>query len=77
VTQTCHHCGTHHGVEWEPSRTAYAKPVLNWWQRLLLDGEGLGAVPDPNDPAWLCRACAKEYHEFWDEMWNDYYHAIR
>lgn len=45
-------------------------PILNAWQRLMLDGEGLGEIPDPNVDPWLCRDCADEHKEYWDEMWS-------
>lgn len=25
-----------------------------------------------NAPVPLCRACAKEHHDYWDEMWAEY-----
>lgn len=59
------------GVEYERSRTMYAKPQLGAWKRLLLDEEGLGEVPDPNQASWLCRSCAKDYHEYWNDMWSN------
>jgi hypothetical protein len=42
------------GVKPESSRTMY-----HW------NGEG----EDPNRDVWLCRRCAKEHHEHWDDMW--------
>jgi hypothetical protein len=68
----CEHCGQIDGVELEPTRTAYAYPTPNAWRRLLWEDEGLsGTPPDPNSPSWLCRKCAVEYHEYWDEMWSN------
>lgn len=32
--------------------------------------------PDPNAPVPLCRPCAKDHHEYWDEMWGNYYNQI-
>ena len=32
------------------------------------DGKG----DDPNHPVLLCEDCAKEYHDYWQEMWDDY-----
>jgi hypothetical protein len=61
------------GVELEDSRTAYVRPRLDAWTRLLLDDELLGRPPDPNAPLWLCRDCAADHTEYWDEMWRDYY----
>ncbi len=31
------------------------------------------ADPAENISPWLCRPCAEEYHDNWDEMWADYY----
>jgi len=50
----CAHCGSKEGVELESSRTAYPKKEEE---------------PDPNAPIPLCRKCAKEHHEYWNEMW--------
>lgn len=58
TTEACIRCGTHEGVQMEPSRTAYS------W-----DGRG----KDPNENVPFCRDCAEEHHAYWDEMWNDYY----
>lgn len=60
-TKMCTACGTFQGVQLEPSRTAYH-----------FEGE-IGSPEDPNKPMALCRSCAKEYHEYWDEMWAEYY----
>lgn len=27
-------------------------------------------VNDPNAPVPLCRACAKDHHAYWDELWE-------
>ena len=51
----CECCGLFEGVETESSRTMYS------W-----DGQG----EDPNRPLRLCRSCAAEHHEHWDEMWE-------
>jgi len=42
-------------VQLESSRTMY-----HW------DGKG----EDPNRDVWLCPDCAKEHHDYWDEMWS-------
>jgi hypothetical protein len=57
----CLNCGSAEGVEMESSRTMY-----HW------EGEG----PDPNRPLPLCRECAKEHHENWDDQWSDYYGGL-
>lgn len=68
----CEQCEATAGVEYEGSRTAYAVPSVNAWQRLLLDDEGLTReLPDPNTGMWLCRDCAKDYQDYWDEMWEN------
>lgn len=67
----CEQCEATEGVELEGTRTAYAAPRINGWTRLLLDDEIADNSPDPNTGMWLCRDCAKEYHEYWDEMWEN------
>ena len=49
-------------VELESSRTCY-----RW------DGDG----EDPNRPVRLCRAHSELHHAHWDEMWAEYYSAVR
>ena len=58
------------GVEMESSRTCYAKPTLNFWEKLLLPEEGLDEGPEMNKPIPLCRPCAKQHHDDWDDMWK-------
>lgn len=67
----CIGCGRSEGVQLENSRTAYARSYT-LWDALLHDG----AIPDPNAPVPLCRDCAKEHHEYWNSMWDNYYAAI-
>ena len=55
----CANCGSTTGVELESSRTAYA------W-----DGQGV----DPNANVPLCRPCAEQHHEYWDEQWANVPH---
>ena len=31
---------------------------------------------DPNHPLPLCRECAEEHHEQWDDQWADYYGGL-
>lgn len=59
----CQHCGCKKEVIYEPSRTAY------YWDK---NKEAL----NPNAPIPLCRKCAKEHHEHWDEMWENYYSGL-
>ena len=52
----------------------YAPPVLNRYQRLSLLKDSLFDKPeDPNRPVMLCRSCAVDHHEYWDEMWDHVY----
>lgn len=53
----CLRCGSAEGVETESSRTMY---------------EPTERDPNPNAPIPLCRGCAKDHHEYWDDMWNEY-----
>jgi DNA-directed RNA polymerase subunit RPC12/RpoP len=58
----CQYCGRRvPGVERECSRTRYP------W-----NGEG----KDPNRDVYLCRDCAKDHHEHWDDRWADYYSGL-
>jgi hypothetical protein len=52
--------------------TAYARPRLNAWTRLLLEDELLGEPPDPNQDPILCDDCAEDYRSYWQEMWDEY-----
>ncbi len=66
----CERCEQVTDVTEQPSYTAYERPCLPSWKRLLLDEEGLGEPPDPNRCPWLCPACAAEHQEYWAEMWS-------
>jgi len=57
----CEHCGREGSAHWESSRTQY-----HW------DGKG----EDPNRAVALCSSCAERHHEYWDEMWQDYYSGL-
>jgi hypothetical protein len=76
----CERCGTQEGVELEDSRTAYAYESPTAWDRIRAEDGGLTPTPsvleDPNKPVNLCRACAKEHHDYWDEMWREYYGGL-
>lgn len=54
----------------------YAWPRLTFWERLKLDGEGLGERPNPNRDLMLCRDCAADHHANWDETWKEYYASL-
>lgn len=72
-------CETTEGVQEEACRTAYDASCTH---------EDCAAHPElkkacfeatdrkRNRTAWLCRACAKEYHAYWDEMWSTYYSGL-
>jgi len=64
----CEYCGCPYGVFLEDSRTAYEYPDRTRYQ-IIADIQ----LPDPNAPLALCRDCAEEHHEFWDDMWTEYY----
>lgn len=53
-------CDNKDDVKWTPARTCYP------WH---IDKKPL---EDPNRDIFLCDSCEIEYHEHWDEMWNDY-----
>jgi hypothetical protein len=70
---TCERCGSTEGVELEDSRTMYEPKVYSRYELLMLLDDPLVDEPeDPNRPWLLCRECAKEHHEYWDEMWDMY-----
>lgn len=54
----CQACNNGDGCEPECARTRY-----HW------DGKG----DNPNRYQVLCRECAELHHEYWDEMWREYY----
>jgi hypothetical protein len=63
----CQACGATTGVAYENARTAYEVPEPTFWDRIR------GETPDlPNQPIPLCRPCAKEHHEHWTQMWDEY-----
>lgn len=66
----CAHCGTTEGVKLEDSRTQYPPMKYSFWAAVMYDDDKL---PDPNAPIPLCRECAVEHHEHWDEQWRDFY----
>lgn len=61
----CEYCGHAEDVRPEDSRTFYHDPVTRYSR--LLEEDPLDPE-DPNRAIWLCRECAAQYHEYWDEM---------
>lgn len=61
----CEHCGTMRGLALEDSRTCYPTKYDDPFEETRPD--------DPNRSQLLCRSCAVDHHEYWDEMWKDYY----
>lgn len=57
--EACNHCGSREGVAFEDSRTCYSPTEEN---------------PFPNASIPFCRECAVEHHEYWDDMWAEYYY---
>lgn len=60
----CEYCGTIWGLELEASRTMYSVDYYSPTYHVR---------NDPNRSRFLCRCCAQQHHEYWDEMWSDYY----
>lgn len=58
-------------VELEPSRTCYASVTQTRIERILED-----PIQDPNAPIPLCRGCAIDHHQFWDDVWAEYYSGL-
>jgi len=56
----CEDCGSTEGVELEAGRSAYN-----------FDGES-GSIEDPNRGLMLCREHARQHHDYWDAMWDEY-----
>lgn len=54
-------CDNRKDVKWTPART-----FCSW-------NKGKEPSEDPNRDIFLCDTCEKNYHEHWDDMWNDYY----
>ena len=63
----CEHCGTIRQLKFEDSRTLYYYKG---------NDDVFSGKPDPHDPnrpQLLCRKCAVLHHDYWDDMWKDYY----
>ena len=57
------------GCEQCQSQTAFLRPGRTAYDTSKIDLETEG---DPNGPVYLCDQCAKEFNDYWDEMWNEY-----
>lgn len=63
----CERCGSLWKVKPESSRTCYHVEGI----------EGRENTPvDPNRDVRLCRPCAEEHHENWDQRWSEYYSGL-
>ena len=72
VDLPCLRCGSTVEVLMECSRTSYdTSRVRTRYERILEPNP-----PDPNAPIPLCRECAEDHHEYWDEMWSNYYSGV-
>ena len=69
----CYRCGSEVEVLWESSRTCYDTSKIRTRFERVIKPE----PDDPNAPVPLCRECAVEHHEFWDECWSEYYSGVR
>ena len=76
----CIRCGRVGGVRLEDSRTNYVREPPTVWDRIRAEDGGLTPTPsvgeDPNKPLALCRDCAREHHQDWDERWREYYAGL-
>lgn len=68
----CLHCDSTEGVKLEDSRTLYALPDRNRFEKVVEDAL-FTEREDPNADIPLCRECALDHHEYWTEMWREYY----
>jgi hypothetical protein len=69
---TCLRCGSTEDVQLECSRTCYdTSRVRTRYERIMVP-----ETPEPNAPIPLCRPCAKEHHEYWDDVWTEYYSGV-
>jgi hypothetical protein len=60
----CEHCKSICHLKLEGSRTLYNFDG-NWCD-----------PKNPNRPLFLCRRCAEDHHNHWDEMWSDYHSGL-
>jgi hypothetical protein len=63
---TCIACNTTEGVRLEPSRTQYDTSYPRTRFERILDPE----PENPNIDIPLCRSCAEDHHEYWNQMWQ-------
>jgi len=78
--RVCAHCGTTGGVRLEDARTAYVREPPTVWDRIRAEDGGLTPTPcvgeDPNAAIYLCRPCAKQHQDRWDDQWAEYYAGL-
>lgn len=74
---TCEYCGGTEGLKLECSRTAYDTSRLDKPTRLERIADRDDPPEDPNRDKLLCRECAAEHHEFWNDQWNEFYRSQR
>lgn len=65
----CECCGSWRGLRLESGRTMYPyeSDSKDYWVNFGYDPK------DPNRSQLLCRLCAVQHHEYWDDMWKEYY----
>jgi len=64
VYPRCEICGTIKNLKLEGSRTMYC--FEGDWDDLK----------NPNRPKLLCSCCAEEHHDYWNDMWSEYYNGL-
>jgi hypothetical protein len=66
------------GVALESSRTAYHHEPCQHPDCLECPElrEACFEASNPNKPVALCRGCAEEHHEHWNDMWSEYYAGL-
>ena len=65
----CTYCRATEGVRIETAQTAYDTSYPRTRFERILEPE----PESPNIDLPMCRDCAADYHEYWTEMWDEYY----
>ena len=60
----CERCHNPNARLW-PAMTAYDTHHLD-----------MEVDPNPNGDVFLCDLCHDEYVEYWQEMWDEYFHSV-